>query len=194
MKKPCAIDGCERLEASRGWCNIHYQRWYKYGDVTVSQCIHGDDERRFWSKVDKNGPVVSDGLGACWLWTASIGLFGYAQIRMGGRGGQMVLVHRWSYEHTVGPIPAGSQLDHLCRVRHCVRPEHLEPVTAKVNTERGTGPTAANSTKTSCPKGHEYTGENTYLTKRNGRACRACARASTQEWRRRSATAMGTSS
>lgn len=126
----CKADACPDRAVSRGFCNRHYQRWYKYGDESVLKRIHGDDEARFWSKVDRQ----PDG---CWLWTDAINpRTGYAQVRMGGRGGRMVLVHRWSYEHLVAPIPRGLQLDHLCRVRHCVNPDHLEPVTAQENRRR----------------------------------------------------------
>jgi hypothetical protein len=112
---------------ARGWCNPHYQRWYRYGDPLVQKRIHGDDEARFFSRV--NG--TPDG---CWLWTAHVNpRTGYVQFRIGGRSGKMVLAHRWSYEHFVGPIPDGLQIDHLCRVRHCVNPSHLEPVTAREN-------------------------------------------------------------
>jgi hypothetical protein len=125
----CAVDGCGGEVAGRGWCNTHYQRWYRYGDPLVQKRIHGNDEARFLSRVNKTD--------SCWLWTAHVHpVTGYVQFRIGGRGGKMVLAHRWSYEHYVGAIPAGLQIDHLCRVRHCVNPEHLEPVTPSENTLR----------------------------------------------------------
>jgi hypothetical protein len=80
------------------------------------------------------------------------------------------MAHRWSYEYHVGPIPEGLDIDHLCRNRACVNPEHLEPVTRAENIRR------AAQVKTHCPSGHEYTEENTYI--RPGtihRKCRACA-------------------
>lgn len=88
--------------------------------------IHGDDTKRFWSHVDADGD--------CWLWTASRKDNGYGQIFIGG---QNVLAHRYAYESLVGPIPDDKEIDHLCRVRHCVNPDHLEPVTHKVNFDRG---------------------------------------------------------
>jgi len=76
----------------------------------------------------------------CWLWTASTNKNGYGQFRFGSQVDgtrTMVLAHRWAYEHLVGPIPEGLQLDHLCRAPWCVNPEHLEPVTNRENTVRG---------------------------------------------------------
>lgn len=122
-----------------------------------------DDEMRFWSKVDKTG--------GCWEWTAVTDGRGYGKFWFDGR---MVRAHRWSYEHVVGPIPERLQLDHLCRNRGCVNPEHLEPVTNHENTLRGVSHQAA---KTHCPQGHLYDTENTYVDTHGGRNCRACRRA-----------------
>jgi hypothetical protein len=79
--------------------------------------------------------------------------------------------HRYWYIKSKGEIPEGLVLDHLCRVRNCINPEHLEAVTAKVNTQRG-----IYATKTHCIKGHEYTPENTYTGRQ--RRCRICTLAS----------------
>ena len=121
-----------------------------------------DPEVRFLSHVDSSGE--------CWLWTGHINWSGYAHFWTGdGRE----YAHRWAYRHYVGPIPNGMQLDHLCRVRHCVNPKHLEPVTPSVNTRRGTSPAAANAVKTHCHMGHEFTSENTIHVPA-GRECHAC--------------------
>jgi hypothetical protein len=91
------------------------------------------------------------------------------------------MAHRWSYEYHVGPIPDGLQLDHLCRVRRCVNPWHLEPVTNRVNSQRGKAGAvnaARQEAKEFCPYGHPYSPENTYQRPdRNGRDCRRCMRA-----------------
>lgn len=92
-------------------------------------CCTGTVTERFWPKVER----VEDG---CWLWTASLTGDGYGRISLGGKFGPMGLAHRVAYELLVGPIPEGLELDHLCRVRRCVNPEHLEPVTHAENVRR----------------------------------------------------------
>lgn len=111
---------------------------------------------------------------ACWIYRKRPTSRGYAQMKM--PDGRQPLAHRMFYEHHVGPIPDGLTIDHLCKITRCVNPAHLEPVTQQVNTLRGDGPSAINARKTHCPKGHEYTPENTYAVKTGGRACKACSR------------------
>jgi hypothetical protein len=118
---------------------------------------------RFWAKVQKTP--------TCWLWTGQIDRHGYGTIK---RDGKMRRAHREVFEMEVGPIPEGLQPDHTCRVRHCVNPAHLDPVTSGENTLRGEGPAAQNARKARCDNGHEYTPENTYhqAGRRNCRTCR----------------------
>jgi hypothetical protein len=89
----------------------------------------------------------------------------------------MVYVHRVVYEALVKPIPVGLVLDHLCRVRHCVNPAHLEPVTQRENVLRGETAPAANKAKTHCVRGHPFSGQNLILRKSGVRECRTCANA-----------------
>lgn len=127
-------------------------------------------EVRFWSKVER----LESG---CWIW---IGLkrFGYGMFYgrqpVSGRR-QYVRAHRTAYEWSRGPIPDGLELDHLCRVKACVNPDHLEPVTSRENTLRGIGPSAKNALKTHCYRGHEFLPENTYHYTNGDRGCRICA-------------------
>lgn len=124
---------------------------------------------RFWEKVDKDGPA------GCWIWTGAIGNKGYGHITVRRPGFRSTLdAHRLAYEFVVGEIPPGLQLDHLCRVRRCVNPAHLDPVTRKENILRGVGPTAVNARKTHCKRGHPFDEENTGRNTGGGRACRAC--------------------
>ncbi len=140
---------------------------------------------RFWSKVNKDGlvPEYAPHLGPCWTWSAGL-MKGYGSYRTGSRALGTLrnsYAHRWSYELLVGPIPAGLQLDHLCRVKTCVRPSHLEPVTQRVNLLRGFTIVARCAGATHCPQGHEYTDANTkweYPRERRGkRKCATCCRA-----------------
>lgn len=111
----------------------------------------------------------------CWIWLYCLDANGYGRVSVLGSSR---LAHRISYEVERGPIPDGLTLDHLCRVRHCVNPSHLEPVPMRENVMRGEGFGAKNALKTHCPKGHEYDYVNTYVYRgANGtrRLCRTCA-------------------
>lgn len=121
----------------------------------------------------------------CWVWCLHTSGSGYARGRVPGRERRNYFIHRETYEAFVGPIPDSLQLDHLCRVRTCVNPHHLEPVTNRVNALRGVGPTAINARKTHCPRGHEYTPENTRIRNSGWRACRACDAIRAQDQRRK---------
>jgi len=81
---------------------------------------------RFWAKVDKSD--------TCWTWTGSRNGRGYGLFMVAP--GSCVRAHRFAYELLVGPIPDGLQLDHLCGVKACVNPSHLEPVTNEENSRR----------------------------------------------------------
>ena len=107
---------------------------------------------RFWEKVHKS----DDG---CWEWVACKN-YGYGIFRDRSRQ-KSINAHRIAYELTVGPIPDGMQVDHLCRNRGCVNPAHLEVVTQTENLMRGDGPAARNARKTHCKRGHEFTPDNT---------------------------------
>lgn len=179
-RRPCAVDGCASDASVRGWCDKHYRRWKKHGDPLTTQLIVGDDAQRFWSKVDKDGPTPCPDLGRCWIFTGGLTHDGYGQFSIAG---VMIYAHRYSYELTVGAIPGGREIDHLCRTRDCVRASHLEPVTTRENLLRGDTITAENAAKTHCKQGHEFSPVNTRIRRDGGRECRACGRISSQRRR-----------
>lgn len=112
-----------------------------------------------------------------WLWTAAVDPTGYGRFSVGGG---MLYAHRWAYEAFVGPIPDRQQIDHLCRVRRCVNPLHLEAVTQRENLLRGR---KANGPKTHCLRGHRFDEANTYRASDGRRSCRTCRREARRAWR-----------
>lgn len=157
--------------------------------MTPPRRKQGDPNVRFDSKVDFHGPVPVGFATPCWLWTGRVKSNGYAQFSTGGRdAAKYPLVHRWNYERYVGPIPAGWEVDHLCRIRHCVNPDHLEAVPHAVNNGRSTSPSATNARLVMCAKSlHELSGENLhpYYLGRGERVCRACHAEYDRQYRER---------
>lgn len=108
----------------------------------------------------------------CWLWMGKTNAAGYGIVC--NRDGFIERkAHRVVYETLCAPIPAGLQIDHLCRMRCCVNPDHMEVVTNRVNTLRGVGPTAVNARKRLCQEGHPLEGWNV-IWRGHMRTCRTC--------------------
>lgn len=134
--------------------------------------FHGPPQDRFnrhWRLNESSG---------CWEWTGCLSSTGYGSFGPGinGKKGKTASAHRWSYEHHKGSIPPGLELDHLCRNRKCVNPEHLEAVTRKTNTLRGESMAGRHAKQTACIHGHPFNEANTYRPPRGGRMCRTCIR------------------
>jgi len=127
---------------------------------------------RFWTKVNKNGPVWNGT--PCWIWLGSTFLGRRGKTRYGQFWKvRLVSAHRVSYELCVGAIPTGLTLDHLCRNTLCVNPSHLEPVSMRENILRGDGITAKHARAKVCSKGHPYEGYN-LIVRYGWRYCRTC--------------------
>lgn len=185
--RTCSIDGCGRPHYGHDWCNMHYQRWRKWGDPLETTVIRGDSLERLIRKF------TTAELG-CWPWESAES-DGYSLVRWAGKN---QLAHRVLYELLVGPIPAGAQLDHTChsddetcdggpcRHRRCVNPGHLEPVTQTENMQRVLR-NRPESKRTHCPCGHALSGPNLYVDPRGYRGCRACRQAASDRHRARSA-------
>lgn len=125
--------------------------------------------------MDRLMKMVEKTSSGCWEYaTRNRAGRDYRQVNVSVDGIQVnQYAHRVAYAHLVGPIPDGMQLDHLCRNRTCVNPDHLEPVSAQENVRR------ARALVTACPQGHPYDATNTrmYQGRRYCRACRAACRA-----------------
>lgn len=159
----CSEDGCDKPVDARALCSMHYRRWRLYGSTADRRQTR---DEAFWARVWKGSGD------RCWLWSGNVRPDGYGVFQYDH---ERVMAHRAAYEMFVGPIPEGLDLDHLCRVRNCIRPAHLEPVTRRVNVLRGVGPSAQAAARDCCSNGHTYTDESTYWY-RGYRMCKTCWR------------------
>lgn len=174
----CGVANCAKPATDDGWCLTHYLRYLKFGDPTVS-FIHRQQGvevgsrtvlDRFWVRLVR----VPSG---CWLWCGQL-TNGYGSFKAHGK---IHYAHRYSYETLVAPIPEGLFIDHLCMVKRCANPSHLEPVTNAENTRRacaalGVEHLRTARMKTHCKRGHELCEENVYRppSQPRMRVCRLC--------------------
>ena len=161
----------------RGLCDAHYARWRRGQDlrVPVQFRVFGSDEDRLLAhSVVRSGPLTTP----CRVWGATLYRDGYGQI-------DTRRAHRVAWEVWRGPCPDGLVADHLCRVRACIEPNHLDWVTSKENTARGEGVAAIHAKKTHCDAGHELRGVNVKVNDKGWRDCIPCARRRKQESRAR---------
>lgn len=141
--------------------------------ATAAGTVYLTPSERFWARVepDANG---------CLIWTGPRSTSGYG--RFAPRRTRPVQAHRFAYEEQVGSIAPGLTIDHLCRIRLCVNPEHMEPIANRDNLLRGIGVSAVNARKVRCPSGHPYSATNTIHRRDGGRTCRTCNRARNRRW------------
>lgn len=158
----CMIEGCYRPARTRGWCEMHYERWRRHGDPLVNlRTVSTPVIERLMAKVEVDGETQ------CWVFTGSRQSFGHGLIRVGER---VERAHRVSYEHHVGPIPDGLTIDHLCRNPPCVNPAHLEAVPLAENTRRGF------AAREQCRNGHNYADAGWQVWPDGRRMCAVCYR------------------
>jgi len=148
-----------------------------HGTITVRAKVPTEPRDRGISPIRPSIPLrISSRIlvapNGCWVWIKKTNRDGYGIVYMGG--GVQRLAHRVAFEAYWNVSLAGLTIDHICRVRNCCNPEHLEAVPIGVNVMRGNTIARANSLKANCPKGHPYDSANTRITKSGSRACRAC--------------------
>lgn len=173
--RKCDVDDCPNPARHRRWCNAHYARWWRYGDpLGVPTKLSLEDKYRV--RVDVRGDDE------CWPWLGHITNRGYGRMSHDGKKPQ---AHNVGWNLYYGEIPGVLVIDHICHNdsgclggpscphRSCQNPQHWELVTPAENTSRGQSGINSRS-KTHCPRGHEYTKENTYITKSGGRMCIQC--------------------
>jgi hypothetical protein len=168
--KPCGISGCSRPHQARGYCKDHWVSAKRRGEFVPAR--YRTPEERFQERYI---PEPNTG---CWLWLGFVKQNGYG--RHYANSGD-VYAHRFSYELHRGAIPDGLHIDHLCRVRCCVNPYHLEAVTQGENTLRGATTSGINARKVTCPKC-----AGAFSLRNDGkRECRPCKKSYKRSWNAR---------
>lgn len=161
--KICVVASCTRRSHAKGYCNAHYTRLKRTGNVGLARIKKPNGsipiEVRFWSKV-----ISTDD---CWIWGGTKDGNGYGRFSIKHI---YYSAHRVAYEMLIEKIPRGLDLDHLCRTPLCVNPGHLEPVTRLENSLRGNHPKYAAYRNGTCVKGHDRS----YFYKKGG--CGICNR------------------
>jgi hypothetical protein len=125
---------------------------------------------RFWRFVRKDGPLWNGT--PCWPWIGGKDRTGYGRFAVSKRPYVQTAASRFAYELLVGPIPEGFDIDHLCRNRICVNPQHLEPVTRQENILRGAH--SALRVRTHCRRGHPLTPDTIKFRENGWVRCKEC--------------------
>lgn len=173
----CKAPGCLTPAVRLGYCEKCYRRCYRHGHPLPRQ---RNWAKEFWKRVDK-----SAGPAECWPWGGAMHPDGYGISRT--EGGGTSAVHRLAYTYGIGPIPEGLLVDHRCHTpdcdlgkhcphRRCCNPTHLKAVSAAENSAPDRAVRFRGDRVSACPRGHEYTPENTRRDRNGERHCRECDR------------------
>lgn len=177
-ERTCSIEGCNAPPKTRRLCHAHYMRWWRTGDpgsAVVRVVAVPDEHRDGWAHPIPGALVAQlDRSEGCWKWTGYPNpRNGYAYVAASHSGGPSqgrLTLHRTMWWLRYGAMPADT-LDHLCSVRICGNPDHLEDVTMRENVRRGNSPTAIASRTGRCRRGHAITGS---FKRRDGKVQRFC--------------------
>jgi hypothetical protein len=170
VREACTVHGCELPQYAHGWCENHYARQRRHGGLHDARAQRSDPVARFWSQVNKTD--------TCWLWTGGLNNGGYGRYSTGDGS---IGPHVYAVLLDGREVPDGMEVDHLCRVRHCVRPDHLDVVTHTTNVRRSLPHRAQLPT---CRNGHELTLDNV-MPSQGKRACRICVKAAQRRYRQK---------
>ena len=148
----CTVEDCGRSgRITRGYCNMHYQRFRKCGDPSAGIAKYATWQEALQKRVRQEGD--------CTIWTGSTNHWGYGRTAVGG--GKQRVVHHLAWEQANGPIPPGKELDHICFNRACINVDHLRPVTKSENARHRQG--AQPNSKSGIRNVHAYSGGRWYV-------------------------------
>jgi len=189
MTTPSTCSKCESKVKAKGLCSSHYMTQYMTERVQsgrTPRSYGGDPTNRFWQKVNKQGPshdnyITGEPLAPCWDWDSGLNRLGYGLFKLHPKN---VSAHRFSFELLRTEDISELELDHLCKNRKCVNPEHLDPVTHQEHMRRQAEEVF---NRPLCINGHDWQSEGTYFfTPSGGRKCWVCRRITLDKYNRKS--------
>ncbi len=161
VESNCLAESCDRPAFARSLCHKHY-KYQLRNKAPLPPKVQRQPRpkvplfERLMQRINQSGPLPDNKpeLGPCWLWEGCVASNGYGVINDGGTPAKRVSTHIVAYEAHKGPVAKGLEVDHLCFVRRCCNPAHLEAVTPRINNLRSNSISAQNARKTLCKRGH----------------------------------------